>query len=115
MLRPKGLALRDAVRILPDTLRLVRRLAADATLPRAIRVRLAFLLFYLALPFDLIPDFIPVIGHADDVVVTVVVLRSVVRKAGLAVIRSHWPGTSVGLDVLLALCGLPTERADGSS
>jgi hypothetical protein len=54
--RPKGPLLAEAVRLLPDLLRLLRRLAADNTLPRVVRVRLALLMVYLALPVDLIPD-----------------------------------------------------------
>jgi Protein of unknown function (DUF1232) len=64
--RPRGGLLREALRILPDVLRLIRRLAADRTLPRGVRVRLALLLAYLAIPIDVIPDCIPVLGYADD-------------------------------------------------
>src|SRR6201999_1649941 len=64
ILRPPGGSLRGPVRILPDVLRLIRRLAADKTLPSGVRIRLWLLLASLALPFDLIPDFIPVLGYA---------------------------------------------------
>ena len=57
------------MRILPDVLRLIRRLAADKTLPSGVRTRLWLLLAYLALPFDLIPDFIPVLGYLDDLLI----------------------------------------------
>ena len=83
ILRPRGRLLREALRILPDVLRLVRRLAADGTLPRGVRVRLGLLLAYLTIPIDLIPDFIPVLGYADDAIIVTAVLRSVVRRAGL--------------------------------
>jgi hypothetical protein len=62
--RPKGLLLKEALRLLPDLLRLLRRLATDATLPRGVRIRLWLLLVYLAIPIDLVPDFIPVLGYA---------------------------------------------------
>ena len=64
--RPRGSLMREALRVLPDVLRLLRRLAADKTLPRGVRIRLALLLAYLAIPIDVIPDFIPVLGYADD-------------------------------------------------
>src|SRR4051812_48762800 len=48
--RPKGALLSEATRLLPDLLRLLRRLAADRDLPRGVRIRLALLLFYLAIP-----------------------------------------------------------------
>ena len=106
VMRPRGNLLTEALRLLPDLVRLIRRLASDKTLPRGVRVRLALLLAYLALPIDLIPDFIPVLGYADDAIVVTVVLRSVVRHAGLAAVRAHWPGTDDGFDALVRLTGL---------
>ncbi|SKC79533.1 YkvA family protein [Krasilnikoviella flava] len=96
-------SLRGAVRLLPDVLRLVRRLAADRTLSRRVRALVVVLLGYLAMPFDLVPDVIPVLGWADDVIVVVLVLRAVVRSAGPDVVRRHWPGTEDGLRVLRLL------------
>ena len=58
------------------------RLARDPRVPRAARVRLWLLLAYLALPFDLVPDFIPVLGYADDAILVSWVLRSVIRATG---------------------------------
>jgi uncharacterized membrane protein YkvA (DUF1232 family) len=101
IVRPRGGLLREAVRLLPDVLRLVRRLAADKALPRGVRVRLALLLAYLAFPVDVIPDFIPVLGYADDAIITVAVLRSVLRRAGEDAVRRHWPGTDDGFAVLI--------------
>lgn len=104
--RPRGGLLHEALRLLPDVLRLVRRLAADKTLPRGIRIRLGLLLAYLAFPIDLIPDFIPVLGYADDAIVVVTVLRSVVRRAGIDAVRAHWPGTEDGFAAVVRLTGL---------
>lgn len=106
VMRPRGNLLKEALRILPDLLRLIPRLAGDKTLPRGVRVRLALLVVYLALPIDLIPDFIPVLGYADDAIIVTVVLRSVVRHAGLDAVRAHWPGTDDGFDALVRLTGL---------
>jgi uncharacterized membrane protein YkvA (DUF1232 family) len=104
--RPSGGLLREGLRLLPDLLRLVRRLAADPTLPRGVRVRLGLLLAYLACPIDLIPDFIPVLGYADDAIVVSVVLRGVIRRSGLAAVRGHWPGTDDGFAAAVRLTGL---------
>jgi uncharacterized membrane protein YkvA (DUF1232 family) len=60
--RPKGDLLQQALRLLPDLLRLLRRLAGDRSLPRGVRVRLWLLLVYLAIPLDVIPDVIPVLA-----------------------------------------------------
>ncbi|MEU8079614.1 YkvA family protein [Catellatospora citrea] len=110
--RPKGPLLAEAVRLLPDLLRLLRRLAADRTLPRGVRVRLALLMVYLAIPFDLIPDFLPVIGYADDAIIVALVLRSTVRRAGLAAVRRHWPGTEDGFAALTRLTGMRGPESD---
>lgn len=109
---PRGPLLREALRVLPDLLRLLRRLAADADLPRGVRIRLVLLFAYLALPFDLVPDFIPVLGYADDAIIVALVLRSVVRKAGIEAVRAHWPGSADGFAVLCRLTGLPLPPND---
>ena len=87
-IRPQGGLLREALQLLPDLLRLQRRLAADPALPRDVRIRLGLLMAYLALPIDLIPDFVPVIGSANDTIIVTAVLHSVVRRAGLDVVRT---------------------------
>jgi len=81
--RPRGGLLRESLRILPDLVRLLTRLARDPDLPRGVRVRLGLLLGYLALPVDLVPDFVPVLGYTDDAIVVVLALRSVVRRVGV--------------------------------
>jgi uncharacterized membrane protein YkvA (DUF1232 family) len=105
--RPDEMRLREMLRLLPDVLRLLRRLAGDSTLPRGVRVRLWLLLAYLALPIDLVPDFIPVLGYADDAIVVALVLRSVIRRAGPDAMDRHWPGTPEGLAALRRLARLP--------
>jgi uncharacterized membrane protein YkvA (DUF1232 family) len=109
--RPRGDLLTEALRLLPDTLRLLKNLAVDRTLPRGVRVRLWLLFVYLALPFDLIPDFIPILGYADDAIIVAAVLRSVVRKAGPEAVRRHWPGTPDGLVALARVAGLRLDAA----
>jgi len=103
--RPDDLRLRDLLRLLPDLVRLLRGLAGDPSLPRGVRVRLWLLLAYLALPIDLVPDFIPVLGYADDAVVVALVLRSVVRRAGTDAVTRHWPGSPEGLTAVRRLTG----------
>jgi uncharacterized membrane protein YkvA (DUF1232 family) len=94
---PDEVTVRSVLRLLPDVVRLVRRLATDPTLPRGVRWRLWLLLGYLLLPLDLVPDFLPVIGYADDAIVIALVLRSVTRAAGAEALERHWPGTPEGL------------------
>ncbi|MFB8245952.1 DUF1232 domain-containing protein [Streptomyces sp. NPDC055952] len=70
VVRPRGNLLTEAIRLLPDLLRLVHRLARDHTLPRGVRLRLWLLLGYLAMPIDLVPDFVPVLGYAGDAIMS---------------------------------------------
>jgi uncharacterized membrane protein YkvA (DUF1232 family) len=104
---PDTVGMKDALRLLPDLLSALRRLAADRTVPRGVRIKLALLLAYLLSPLDLVPDFLPVIGYADDVIVLAVVLRSVIRTAGPEPLRRHWPGTPAGLRIIERLAGMP--------
>ncbi len=101
--RPDDARLRDLLRLLPDVVRLVSRLARDRTLARGVRWRLWGLLAYLASPVDLVPDVIPVLGYADDAVLVALVLRSVVRRAGPQALQRHWPGSPDGLAAVLRL------------
>jgi len=110
--RPKGGLLKEALRLLPDVIRLLHRLATDRSLPRVVRIRLGLLFAYLALPLDLIPDFIPVLGYADDAIIVAAVLRSVVRRVGLEPLREHWPGTSDGLAAVVHLARLGGTHPD---
>jgi uncharacterized membrane protein YkvA (DUF1232 family) len=97
--------LRDVLRLLPDVIRLLRRLAADPEVPRGVRIRLLLLTAYLISPLDLIPDFVPVLGYADDAIVVAIALRSVIRHAGYEPISRHWPGSPEGLTVVERLVG----------
>jgi DtxR family transcriptional regulator, Mn-dependent transcriptional regulator len=95
-------AARDLARLIPDSFILVRRLARDRRVPRRWRWALGALLVYLALPFDLVPDFVPIAGQLDDALFAVVVLRGVLRAAGPAVVAEHWLGSQSALAILAA-------------
>jgi uncharacterized membrane protein YkvA (DUF1232 family) len=95
----------------PDCVVLFSRLLRDERLPRRHKLLVAVLIPYLAMPFDVIPDFIPVAGQLDDAVVVALVLRRLVRvNPGL--VREHWPGPDASLAVVLRLAGRPPESAD---
>jgi uncharacterized membrane protein YkvA (DUF1232 family) len=107
--KPDEYELKEAFRLLPDLVRLIKRLAADPDTPSGVRIRLALLLVYLALPIDLIPDFVPVIGYADDAIIVALVLRSATRSAGPDALARHWPGTPEGLNALKRLCRINNQ------
>src|SRR3982751_2422487 len=104
--KPRGALLGEAMRLLPDLLRLLRRHPTHPAPPRGVRIRLGLLLAYLALPIDLIPDFIPILGYADDAIIVTLVLRGTVRRAGLDAVRARWPGSPEGFAALCRLTGL---------
>jgi uncharacterized membrane protein YkvA (DUF1232 family) len=90
---------------IPDCIVLVTRLARDPRVPRRRKMLLLGLVGYLALPFDLVPDFIPVAGQLDDAIIVGLVLRSLVRAGGENVIRELWPGPEQSLAVILRTTG----------
>jgi len=89
----------------PDCAILCRRLLRDPRVPRARRLALAAMVAYLLLPFDIVPDFVPVAGQLDDAVLLALVLRAVIRGAGVHVVAEHWPGPPGSLQLILRLVG----------
>jgi len=93
------------VRIVPDVLRLARDLVTDGSTPTGVRLTLVGLAVWLVSPIDLVPEFLPVIGPIDDVIVTVLVLRYVRRRLGDEELRRRWPGSADGLALLMGILG----------
>ncbi len=87
--------------LIPDCIVLAERLVRDPRVPRWRKWLLVALVGYLALPFDLVPDFIPVAGQLDDVIVVALVLRSLVRSGGEPLVRELWPGPERTLRLIL--------------
>ena len=103
LFRPRNVPVGDALRLVPDLLRLVRSLVTDREAPLGVRLALVFLLAWLVSPIDLVPEFVPVIGPLDDVVVAVLVLRYVRRRLGEDELRRRWPGTDAGYALLASI------------
>ena len=96
---------RAFVGLVPDFVVLFRRLLSDRRVPRRRKLVLAALIPYLAMPLDLVPDFIPVAGYLDDAVIVAFVLRHVLRGSGPELIEEHWPGPPTSLALVLRLAG----------
>ena len=94
------------LRAIPDLSVLVGRLLREPAVPRRHKLALGALAVYLAFPIDLVPDFIPVAGQLDDVILVAWVLRSVLKAAGPDLLRAHWPGPQLSLDVLERIAGV---------
>ena len=74
-------------------------------MPARAKLALWLALPYLALPFDLVPDFIPVLGQLDDALLVAAVLAYVVRRADRRLVEDLWPGSQRGLEIVLRLAG----------
>jgi uncharacterized membrane protein YkvA (DUF1232 family) len=101
--RPSRELALPALRLLPDILRLIRRLLADPTMPRSSKLMLLGLAVWIASPIDLLPEFLPGIGPLDDLVVAVIVLRRVGRRIGHEELARRWPGTPESFSLLARL------------
>ena len=97
---PPGL-LRDLAAFIPDCVTTVRRLRRDPRVPRSARVAIVVAGLWVLSPIDLIPEFIPVIGPLDDVVVVALALRYAARRVPPDVLRQAWPGEPRLLERLL--------------
>ncbi|HEY7266413.1 MAG TPA: DUF1232 domain-containing protein [Solirubrobacterales bacterium] len=96
---------------IPDCVVLVSRLARDERISRPRRFVLFGVLGYLALPIDLVPDFLPGIGQLDDAVLLGLALRVIVRGGGTQIVREAWPGPQASLTLVLRAAGLETNGA----
>jgi uncharacterized membrane protein YkvA (DUF1232 family) len=104
-LRPRDVPAREIVRVVPDVLRLLQSLIGDGAVPLDVRVVLVALVAWILSPIDLIPEFIPVIGPLDDVVVAVVAMRYVRSRIGAEALRERWRGSDDGFALLLRVIG----------
>jgi uncharacterized membrane protein YkvA (DUF1232 family) len=104
---PRDMPRSDLLRLYPDLLRLLTGLARDRRVAWPVRWRLLIALAYNAQPFNLIPDFVPVIGFADNVVITAWAVRSAIRRSGTKVVLRHWRGSSASFALMCRLCRLP--------
>ena len=105
LLRPRGVRARDVLRVLPDLLRLVRSIIGDRSTPVDVRLVLVGAIAWIASPIDLIPEFIPVIGPLDDVVVAILAIRYAARRLGRDELRRRWTGTDEGFAMIARLLG----------
>ncbi len=108
-------AMRGVAGFLPDCIVLLKRLLGDPRVHRRHKLLLGALIGYLALPIDLVPDFIPVAGHLDDAVAVALALRLVLRGSGTELLREHWPGPESSLAVVLRLAGRERDTSASAS
>jgi uncharacterized membrane protein YkvA (DUF1232 family) len=104
-LRPKDVSVREVLGLVPDVLRLLRSVITDRSAPLDVRLVVLGLLAWIVSPIDLIPEFIPVLGPIDDIVVAVIAMRYVRRRVGVDDLRRRWTGTEAGFRLVLRVIG----------
>ena len=90
--------MKQLLRALPNLLRLIAKLVTDPTLPRAAKIALAAAMVYLASPLDLVPDFIPLLGYLDDLMLAAVLVDGLLNYVDRALVLKYWPGTADSLE-----------------
>ncbi len=103
VLAGRHLEARALARFFPDCLVLLRRLIGDERVPRRRKIALLALVVYLSIPVDLVPDFIPVVGQLDDVILAALALRYALRSGGPDLLAEHWPGPERSLQTVMRL------------
>ena len=101
---PAGV-LRDVALVVPACLTTVRRLRHDPQVPRRARIALVFAIVWVVSPVDLIPEFLPVIGPLDDVIVVALALRYAARQVPREVLVGAWPAEERLLERVLGTTG----------
>ena len=103
--------IRVLARLVPYCAVLFKRLMTDPRVSARWKLISGLALVYLAVPFDLVPDFIPVLGQLDDAILVALVLRGLLRSAGPRLLREHWPGPAALLVPLERFAGVaPAAR-----
>lgn len=92
--------MRALLRALPDVVRLALRLVADPVLPRAVKIALAAAAAYLLSPVDILPDFVPLLGYVDDLLLISVLVDGILNWVDRALVLKYWPGSPASLDTV---------------
>lgn len=105
VLRPRGVPVRELLGVIPDLIRLTRSLISDRDVPLDVRLVAAGAVVWVISPIDLVPEFLPLIGWLDEIVVIVLALRYVRRRLGVPSLRARWAGSQDGFSLLCAVMG----------
>lgn len=109
---PKGASVQtrrlitDAALMLPNLVKLIGRLLVDPRVPRRSKITLGLAAAYVVSPVDLIPEVIPVIGWADDVLLVMFAIDSLIERAGPEVVEQHWDGPGDLLGMIREVVGI---------
>jgi len=107
ILSGRRVAAKELALLVPNLILLFKDLLRDPAVPRGPKVALGIGVVWLISPIDLLPEFLPVLGPLDDAVVAALVLRYLVKRAGVDVVRSHWRGDPATLETILRAARIP--------
>ncbi len=96
----------DAVLMMPNIIKLVGRLIKDPRVPRRAKISLGLAFAYVISPIDLVPEVIPVVGWADDVIIVMFAIDSLIARAGTEIVEEHWDGPGDLLSLVQDVVGL---------
>ncbi|MDF1594551.1 MAG: YkvA family protein [Acidimicrobiia bacterium] len=101
----RGMWMKEAALALPNLVKLVYRLMRDPRIPRKSKIILGAILGYLVVPIDVVPDFIPVFGQADEVLLLSYAVRHIIEAAGTDIVLEHWDGSQDVLELVESITG----------
>lgn len=90
----------DAAQLLPNLVKLVSRLIKDPRVPRRSKITLGLAFAYVASPIDIIPEVVPVVGWADDLLLLMLAIDTLIERAGKEVVEEHWDGPGDLLSII---------------
>lgn len=96
----------DAMLMMPNIVKLVGRLLKDPRVPRRAKITLGLAGAYVLSPVDLIPEVIPVVGWADDVIIVMFAIDALIERAGPEIVLEHWDGPGDLLSLIRDVVGL---------
>ena len=102
----RGAWMKEAVLALPNLVKLVYRLMRDPRLPRRGKMILGAILGYIVVPIDIVPDVVPVVGQADDILLLAYGVRHIIEVAGPEIVLEHWDGSQDVLQLVEAVTGI---------
>ena len=112
-MRSRQEILREAVLLVPNLAKLLYRLLQDKRVPRRRRLAMTLVGVYVASPIDIVPDFIPVFGSVDDLLVLAFAVDYLLRAGPPEVVEQHWDGTQDGLELVRGIAAWGVELLPG--
>jgi uncharacterized membrane protein YkvA (DUF1232 family) len=98
-----GAGVKALIRAVPRLVRMVGSLLIDSAVPRTAKVFLAAVALYLASPLDLVPDFVPVVGYVDDLLLVALAVDGLLNVLDRGVVLRYWPGSPESLETTAAV------------